>query len=163
MRTRMRNRFHHGRLAAGKCPEFQPAPERKLLSDCEGDFDFAFSGGSKRTCSSAVGLGGQWLLEHAKADFCGRTYEGRAVTSYDPTKGKDVTVWIDAVSPVPLVNEGIYEAAAKTLTFVGDIRAPDDSTIEAKTGFVCGSAGRRTLTVTIPGPSGAATEIFRIV
>jgi hypothetical protein len=150
------------RLAAEECPEFRPGPEHEILAASQGDFDLAFPDGSKGTSSCALGLGGQWLLEHVKAEFCGRPYEGRGATSYDPAKGKYVKVWIDSVSPTPFVGEGTYDPATKTLTLVGDMTTPDGKTVKATLVTVDGGAGRRTFALKAPGPDGRDAELFRI-
>jgi hypothetical protein len=146
-----------GALAAEECPQFRPAPGHEILAASAGDFDLAFSGGNKGTSSCALGLGGQWLLEQVKADFCGQSYEGRGATSYDPAKRKYVCVWIDSVSPTPLVSEGTYDPATKTLALVGDMTAPDGTTAKATLVTVYGDKGRRTFAMKVKD-----VELFRI-
>jgi hypothetical protein len=111
-------------LRAEECPTFRPTAEHALLAACEGAHDLTFSDGSKGSSSCRVGLGGQWLQEQVRADFCGQGYEGCGATSYDPVRKRYVNVWIDSVSPVPLVSEGTYDPATKTLTLVGDMTTP---------------------------------------
>ncbi|MCK6461555.1 MAG: DUF1579 domain-containing protein [Planctomycetes bacterium] len=145
------------RLAAEECPEFRPAPGHEILAASAGDFDLAFSDGNKGSSSCALGLGGQWLLEHVKADFCGHAYEGRGATSYDPARRKYVCVWIDSASPTPLVAEGAYDPATKTLTLSGDMTAPDGTTAKATLVTVHGDKGRRTFAMKV-----SDVELFRI-
>lgn len=150
------------RLAAEDCPGFRPTPEHGILAASEGTFDLSFTDGSRGTASCKLGLGGRWLVENVKADFCGQSYEGRGATSYDPVKKKYVGVWIDAVSPVPLITEGTYDPATKTLTLVGDMVTADGSTVKATLVTVYKDAGARTFTFKAPGPGGKDAELFRI-
>ena len=150
------------RLAAEECPEFRPTPEHRILAASAGDFDLAFNDGSKGTTSCKLDLGGQWLLEHVKADFCGHGYEGRGATSYDPARKRYIGVWIDSVSPVPLVSEGTYDEATRTLTLVGDMATPDGRTAKATLVTVYKDGGTRTFAMKVPGPGGKDVELFRI-
>jgi Protein of unknown function (DUF1579) len=150
------------RLKAQECPEFRPTPEHAILAASEGAFDLTFSDGSKGTTSSKLGLGGQWLFEDVKADFCGQSYEGRGATSYDPARKKYVNVWIDSVSAVPLISEGTYDKSTKTLTLVGDMLAPDGSAAKATLVTVYRDADTRTFTMKVSGPGGEGVELFNI-
>lgn len=171
MRTKMRTLCRGGLLAAAalpaarlrarECPAFHPGPEHEILAAAAGDFDLAFSDGGTGTSSCALGLGGRWLLEHVQAEFCGRPYEGRGATSYDQARRKYVNVWIDSVSPAPLVSEGSYDAATRTLTLVGDMTTPDGKTVQATLVHVYGDAGRRTFALKVPGPDDKDAEVFR--
>jgi hypothetical protein len=150
------------RLAAQECPGFRPVPEHAILAASEGTFDLGFADGSKGTSSCTLGLGGQWLLEQVKAEFRGQPYEGRGATSYDPARKKYVGVWIDAVSPAPLITEGTYDPATKTLTLVGDMVTPDGSTVKATLVTVYKDAGARTFAFKAPGLCGKDVELFKI-
>jgi hypothetical protein len=150
------------RLAAQECPEFRPAPEHAILAASEGAFDLRFADGSTGSTSCKLALGGQWLLESVKADFCGRSYEGHGATSYDPRKGKYVNVWIDSASATPLISEGTYDQATKTLTLVGDMVMADGRTAKATLVTVYKDADTRTFAMRTPGPGGKDAELFRI-
>lgn len=149
-------------LWAGECAKFRPAPEHAVLTACEGSYDLTFSDGSKGTSTCRVGLGGQWLQEQVRADFCGQGYEGSGATSYDAVRKRYVNVWIDSVSPVPLVSEGAYDPATKTLTLAGDMTTPQGKTVRATLLIVQKSADTRTFTMKVPGADGTAVELFSI-
>jgi len=149
-------------LKAEECPPFRPTADHAILTALEGDFALAFSDGSKGTSSCGVGLGGQWLQEEVRAEFCGQGYEGHGSTSYDPASRRYVNVWIDSVSPRPLVSEGTYDAATKTLTLAGDMATPEGKTVKATIVIVQESADVRTFTLRLPGPDGNPVDLFRI-
>jgi hypothetical protein len=150
------------RVQAKECPTFRPTPEHAILAAAEGSYDLSFSDGSTGTSTCRTALGGQWMLEQVKADFCGQGYEGCGATSYDPVRRKYVNVWIDSVSPAPLVSEGSYDPATKTLTLVGNLTVPGGTVVEATIAIVQKSADARTFTMTVPGPTGDPVELFAI-
>lgn len=149
-------------LQAEECPTFRPGPEHEILAAFRGTYELAFSDGAKGGSTCQSGLGGQWLLEEVRADFCGKPYEGRGATSYDPARKKYVNVWIDSVSPVPFVSEGTYDAATRTLTFAGEMTLPGGATTRATLTIVRTDADSRTFRLEVSGPSGAPTELFHI-
>jgi Protein of unknown function (DUF1579) len=109
-------------------PEIKPGPEHMKLKEAEGTWDATIKGkdgDSKGTLMCKVDLNGLWLLEHFTADLGGTKFEGRGATSYDPAKKKYVNVWIDTMSTSPMVTEGNFDAATKTMTMVGNMPTPD--------------------------------------
>lgn len=149
-------------LFAEECAKFRPSPEHAILTACEGAYDLTFSDGSKGTSSCRAGLGGQWLQEQVRADFCGQGYEGAGATSYDPVRKRYVNVWIDSASPSPLVSEGAYDPATKTLTLAGDMTTPEGKAVRATLVIVQKSADTRTFTMKVPGADGTPVELFSI-
>jgi hypothetical protein len=53
--------------------------------------------------------------------------------TYDAAKKKYVGVWIDSMSTAPMVMEGTFDAAKKTLTMVGDGPGPDGKPTKHRT------------------------------
>ena len=47
-------------------------------------------------------------------------FSGRGYDTYDATKKKYIGVWVDSMSTAPMVMEGTWDAAKKTMTMVGD-------------------------------------------
>jgi hypothetical protein len=47
-------------------------------------------------------------------------FTGRGLDGYDPARKKYVGVWVDSMSPAPLVSEGTFDAAGKVLTMTGE-------------------------------------------
>src|SRR5437870_2675247 len=110
-----------GRLTA-QAPDVKPAPEHAVLKEWEGSWDSTVKmqgNESKGTLSAKVGLNGLWLIEEFKGEFAGMPFEGHGVTTYDPAKKKYINVWIDSMSTSPVISEGTYDKATKTLKLAG--------------------------------------------
>lgn len=152
----------HGPAQGPSAAQSRPHPD--LLAACEGAFDLAFApdGARKGTSRCQLGIGGLWLLEQVQAEFGGKAYEGRGTTSYDPARNRYVSVWIDSMSPRPLVTEGTYNQATKTLTLAGDMATPDGTVARAVLVTVFRDAGARTFAFKVVRPDGRETELFRI-
>jgi hypothetical protein len=150
------------RIAQG---QDKPAPETGIFKDWEGTWDATIKspgGDAKGVGTWKVGLGGMWLLEHFKGDFGGTAFEGHGGTSYDPAKKKFVNVWIDSMSPTPIVSEGTYDKSKKTLTMVGNMQTPDGKSSKVTMTTVETGADTRTFTLTGPGPDGKQSEMLHI-
>lgn len=113
----------------------KPGPEHALLKESVGTWDASVKAGSgdttKGTCTCAIGLNNLWLFEHFKGEVAGMPFEGRGATSYDPAKKKFVNIWIDSMSASPMVSEGTYDKATKTMTLYGNMPMPDGKTMKA--------------------------------
>ena len=145
-------------------PDVKPGPEHEIFKQWAGDWDATVkSMGSdhKGTQNTKVGLGGLWLLEHFKTDFGGMAFEGVGATSYDPAKKKYVNVWCDSMSTSPMVSEGTYDKAKKTLTLAGKMPTPDGKTMDVTMTTVDKDADTRDFTLkgTVEGK---AVEMLQI-
>ena len=103
----------------------KPGPEHEVLKKMEGTWDATMKFGgmeSKGTSTYKMDLGGLWLVSTFEGDFGGMKFSGRGLDSYDTAKKKYVGVWVDSMSTSPMMMEGDYDAAKKTLTMTG--RAP---------------------------------------
>ena len=109
---------------AAPAQEFpKPGPEHELLKKMVGTWDLTMKGGgmeSKGTVTYKLDLGGLWLVGHLESDFGGMKFSGRGYDTYDAGKKKYVSVWIDSMSTSPMVMEGTYDAAKKSLTMTGE-------------------------------------------
>jgi hypothetical protein len=106
----------------------QPGPEHAQLKKLAGNWDTTFKMGgaeSKGKATYKMDLGGLWLLSTFEGEFGGQKFFGRGADSYDAGKKKFVSVWIDSMSTTPMLMEGDYDKAKKTLTLVGDAPGPD--------------------------------------
>ena len=150
---------------SAQAPEVKPGPEHALFNKWEGTWDATIKskeGESKGTGTWKVGLNGLWLLEHFKADFGGMTFEGHGATSYDPAKKKYVNVWIDSMSTSPMVSEGTYDKAKKTMTMVGTMPLPDGKTTRVTMTTVTKDADTKTFAMAGAGPDGKQIEMVYI-
>jgi hypothetical protein len=66
--------------------------------------------------------GGLWLVWDLKNDFFGQVLHTKGLDSYDPVKGKYVSVQIDSLTTFPMHLEGTYDEATRTLTQTGEGR-----------------------------------------
>lgn len=100
----------------------KPGPEHEVLKKLVGDWDATMKFGgmeSKGTVTYKMELGGLWLVSTFEGDFGGQKFSGRGLDSYDAGKKKYVGVWVDNMITSPLVMEGDYDKAKKTLTMTG--------------------------------------------
>src|SRR2546423_12057583 len=88
---------------AQECPK--PGPEHKLLQKKEGTWDTTLKAGGmehKGTVTLKMELGGLWLVGSLESDLGGAKFYGKSLDTYDPKKGKYVSVWFDSMSTTPL-------------------------------------------------------------
>ena len=153
------------RLTAQQPPEVKPGPEHALLKEADGAWDAvakSAGGESKGSLTCKVALNGLWLLEHFEGEVAGSKFEGRGATSYDPAKKKYVNVWIDSMSTSPMLSEGTYDKAKKTMTLVGNMPMPDGKTMKATMTTVYKDANTKVFTMKGAGPDGKDVEMVEI-
>lgn len=145
--------------------EVKPGPEHAIFKDWAGGWDAAISAGgadSKGSVSAKVGLNGLWLLDELKSEIGGMPFEGRGALSYDSAKKKYIHVWIDSMSTSPMISEGTYDKATKTLTLDGTMAGPDGMTMKVRQVTVTKDADTREFTLSALGPDGAPTEMIKV-
>jgi hypothetical protein len=101
----------------------KPGPEHEVLKKYEGTWDTTLKMmgmESKGKSTYKMELGGLWLVTTYEGDLGGMKFQGRGLDSYDPVKKKYVSVWVDNMSTIPLLMEGTYDKAKKTLTMMGE-------------------------------------------
>jgi hypothetical protein len=112
-----------------------PGPEHKRLAELVGTWDTTMTYGgmtSKGMCVYKMEVGGLWLTSAFEGEFAGQKFSGRGLDSYDAGKKKYVGVWVDSMTTTPMLMEGTYDAAKKTLTMTGDGPSPDGKTAKFK-------------------------------
>ncbi len=114
---------------AARAQEFpKPGPEHELLKKQVGTWDLTMKFGgmeSKGTVTYKMDLGGLWLVSSLESEFGGQKFSGRGLDTYDAGKKKYVSVWADSMSTSPMLMEGTYDPAKKTLTMTGEGPGPD--------------------------------------
>ncbi|HVL13208.1 MAG TPA: DUF1579 domain-containing protein [Gemmata sp.] len=101
----------------------KPGPEHEVLKKMEGNWDLTmkFAGmESKGTVTYKMELGGLWLVGNLEGDLGGIKFSGKGMDTYDASKKKYVGIWVDSMSTSPMMLEGSYDKAKKTLTMAGD-------------------------------------------
>lgn len=98
-------------------------PEHELLKQWEGTWDTVLKAGGmehKGTTTFKMKVGGLWLVSNMELDFGGQKFFGHGLDTYDAGKKKFVSVWCDSMSTMPMLMEGSYDAAKKTMTMTGN-------------------------------------------
>ena len=98
-------------------------PEIEMLAKRAGTWDTVVKGGggeSKGVMTWKMELGGLWLTGALDTEIGGQKYAGRSLDSYDAAKKKFVSVWVDSMGASPMLMEGTWNAAKKTMTMSGD-------------------------------------------
>ena len=114
----------------------KPGPEHELLKKHEGTWDLTmkFEGGeSKGTSTNKMELGGLWLVSNVESEFGGQKFTGKGLDTYDPVRKKYVAIFVDSMSTSPLVMEGTYDAAKKSMTMEGTGPGMDGKPTKYKT------------------------------
>ena len=114
----------------------KPGPEHKALKAKEGTWETTMKFGdmeSKGTMTWKLELGGLWLLSDLEGEFGDMKFKGRGIDGYDPIKKKCVSIWVDSMTPVPLISEGTYDKETKTTTMTGKGPGEDGKLREMKT------------------------------
>ncbi len=144
----------------------KPGPQHELIKQGEGTWDAVAKGPegmeAKGTATGKMACGGLWLVSDFKMDMLGMEFHGHGLDGYDVDKKKYVSVWVDSMSTAPLVFEGDYNAATKTLTQTAKGKGMDGkpttfkSVLKTKDKdhhvfqmFVAGADGKESLMMTI--------------
>ena len=110
-------------VASVQAQEFpKPGPEHEVLKQLVGTWDttMKFGGGeAKGVVTAKMDLGGMWMVSSLESELFGQKYFGKGMDSYDATKKKYIGIWVDSMSASPMVMEGDYDKAKKTLTLAG--------------------------------------------
>jgi hypothetical protein len=101
----------------------KPGPEHKLLKLREGTWDTTMKAGGmeyKGTVTLKMDLGDLWLVGSMVSDLGGHKFSSKSLDTYDARTQKYIGIWCDSMSTTPMMMEGSYDAAKKTLTMIGD-------------------------------------------
>jgi hypothetical protein len=106
-------------------PQPKPGPEHELLKSLEGTWDaqITMPGETKAVpgvMTYKMDLGGLWLCSDFRSSSKDFPFEGRGLESYDAAKKKYPGVWVDSMVTSPMITEGTYDAATKTMTATGE-------------------------------------------
>lgn len=116
--------------ACGQGEAPKPGPEHARLKKMEGTWDTSWSMGgktSKGVATYKMDMNGLWLMSTFESDnpMGSGKFMGRGSDSYDPGSKKYVGVWIDSWSARPMMLEGTYDEAKKTMIMFGEATGPD--------------------------------------
>ena len=124
-----------GPFAAAQEPP-KPGPEHEMLKKWVGTWDTTMKMlgmESKGVATYKMELGGLWLASTFEGEIGGAKFSGKGFDTYDAGKKKFVGVWVDSMSTSPMMMEGTYDKAKKTLTMVGEGPGEDGKPTKHKT------------------------------
>ena len=114
-------------LLAGSAPAqatAKPGPEHEQMKKLEGTWDAVIKGAggeSKGLMKIKMKHGGLWMQSNFEGDIgTGTPYTGTGLDTYDSRSKKYVTVWVDSLSPSPMILEGTHDAATKKTTQIAE-------------------------------------------
>jgi hypothetical protein len=112
--------------------ETTPAAELDVLKLEEGVWDAAIEfppakPGVAPTHASGVQTntfvtGKRWIRNDFEVDA---KYGGHGTWGYDPKKQRYVGIWVDSNTDYIRLDEGVWDAASKTMTWTSELRQPD--------------------------------------
>jgi hypothetical protein len=101
----------------------KPGPEHKMLKLREGTWETTMKAGGmeyKGTVTFKMELADLWLVGSMESDLAGQKFFGKSLDTYDAGKKKYIGIWCDSMGTTPLMMEGSFDAAKKTLTLIGE-------------------------------------------
>jgi len=150
--------------ALGQTPP-APGPEHEQLKKLEGTWNAKIKMGDAESAATAtykMVCGGLWLMSDFQGDFMGQKYQGHGMDTYDPEKKKYVSVWMDSLSARPLMLEGTYDKAKKTMTMTGEVMGPDGKMAKQKIVTQMPDDDHLILAMYIVGPDGQENKMMTI-
>ncbi len=144
----------------------EPGPEHKVLQEAVGTWDAVVKepGGeeSKGVMTVTSECGGLWTVSKFQMPMGGQTFEGRGLDGYDTTKKKYVSVWVDSMSTSPMLFEGDYDKASKSLTLTGEGKGMDGKPARFKSVTKVRDKQHQTFTMYILGADGKEQRMMTI-
>jgi hypothetical protein len=107
-----------------------PGPNHEMLASIAGDWTFksrmwmnptAAPAESTGTVNYTTLLGGRFVQGQYRGDMMGMPFEGIGLMGYDNTTGRFQTSWVDNMGTTIVYLTGLYDPAAKTITYTGQM------------------------------------------
>ncbi len=102
--------------------------------------------------SCRLASGGRWLISDFRNETSG--FQGHGVYGFDTLKRTYVGTWVDDLRSFLTLTEGTWDAAAKTMTFRGEVKLPD-RTLAWRDVTRTVNADTQIFSSYFPGPDGA--------
>jgi hypothetical protein len=150
---------------SGRAQEGGPGPEHEELKKMEGTWTAKVKAGdseSAATMTCKMECGGLWLVSDFRGKHEGQPFQGRGLDGYDPKKKKYVSVWVDSMTPRPLLFEGTYDKEKKTLTMTGEGLGYDGKPARYKSVAHMPDDDHHTFTMYMVGPDGRENKMMTI-
>jgi hypothetical protein len=110
--------------------------ESDLLKKMEGNWGFTMKGMGmelgKGKVTYKMEIGDMWLVSTLESELMGSKFTAKGLDSYDSDKKKFVSVFCHSMSAKPIIMEGTYDKAKKTLTLVGEEPGMDGKPMKTK-------------------------------
>ncbi|MCR4412159.1 MAG: DUF1579 domain-containing protein [Thermoguttaceae bacterium] len=151
--------------AVAQVPVVQPGPEHKVLHESVGTWDALVKGPDgqeKGVMTIASECGGLWIVSKFQMSMGGQTFEGRGLDGYDTAKKKYVSVWVDSMSTAPMLFEGDYDRASKSLILVGEGKGMDGKPAKFKSVTKIQDRDHHTFTIYLIGADGKEQPMMTI-
>jgi len=110
----------------------QPGKEHEFLKEVVGEWDVTFDGNMKGKSVYKMTHNNLWLESKVEMDMPQGKFTGQGLDSYDPVKKKYVGIWVDSMSASPLIMEGDWDPATKTITMAGKGPDPEGKIVDYK-------------------------------
>jgi len=146
-------------------PTATPGPEHAVLKRLEGTWNATVKMGDSETPGTAtykLECSGLWLVSDFRSEFGGQPFQGRGLDSYDPAKKKYVSVWVDSMTTRPLLLEGEFDKAKKTLTMTGEGPGMDGKPAKYRNTTHIPDDDHLTFTMFLTGADGKETKVMTI-
>ncbi len=148
---------------AGAPEQSKPGPEHAVLAREAGTWEAAVEirmgpPGAPPQISKGVEIGrlccnGLWLIKEFKSDPAYPSFEGHGVAGYDPVRKRYTGIWVDSDLNTPMIAEGTYDAASKTMTWQGSVLSGGKQ-MRFREVDVWKDENSRQFTMYMPGPDG---------
>ena len=150
--------------ALAQPPEVKPGPEHAMLKELAGTWKGKMKMQGMESdvdCTYRMECGGLWLTSNFRTKFGDQAFQGKGFDTYDAASKKFKSVWIDSMSTKPMLMEGAFDSATKTLTLSGMGTGPDGK--EAMHKITSTMTDKDTMTSRmVIGSPGAEAELFTI-
>jgi hypothetical protein len=94
-------------------PPTGPTEQHAKLEAYVGKWDFELKtsdgNSSKGKTEYKSECGGLWITSDFRTTFSGFPFQGKGLDGYDPVKKKYVSVWVDSMTPAPMMFSGDYD------------------------------------------------------
>lgn len=147
----------------GAPEQSKPGPEHAVLAREAGTWDAAVEirmgpPGALPQISKGVEISrlccnGLWLIKEFRSDPAYPSFEGHGVAGYDPVKKRYTGIWVDSDLNTPMISEGTYDAASKTMTWQGSVLSGGKE-MRFREVDVWKDENSRQFTMYMPGPDG---------
>lgn len=103
---------------------------------------------------------GPWLVNDFKNETSG--FEGHGIYGWDSVTEKYVGTWVDPMRRGLIVMEGRWDQAARTMSFVGEMKRPDGSHMRWREVTERPAADERVFRSYVAGPDGEEFEVMTV-